>query len=111
MVNIFNFPAVPRVFSLQFNTNITILESSFLVNQLGFGYKFFLKLKLTKDQENAKQHPEAELLLFENHSHSLSTLSYNNNKIYSKKQAKEQVCLYLWDYTINHNENEEEKEK
>ena len=28
-----------------------------------------------------------------------------------KKQAKEQVCLYLWDYTINHNENEEEKEK
>ena len=24
-----------------------------------------------------------------------------------KKQAKEQVCLYSWDYTIDHNENED----
>ena len=30
------------------------------------------KLKLTKNQANAKQHPEAELLLFENYSHSSS---------------------------------------
>ena len=29
-------------------------------------------LKLAKNQANAKQHPEAELLLFENYSHSLS---------------------------------------
>ena len=32
-----------------------------------------------------------------------------NNRTYSKKQAEEQVFLYSWDYTINHNENEEEK--
>ena len=28
-----------------------------------------------------------------------------------KKQAKEQVCLYSWDYTIDHNENEDGNEK
>ena len=31
-----------------------------------------------------------------------------NNKACSKKYAKEHVCLYSWDYTINHNENEVE---
>ena len=30
---------------------------------------------------------------------------------YSKTQAKVQVCPCLWDYTINHNENEDENEK
>ena len=34
-----------------------------------------------------------------------------NNRTPSKKQAKEQVCLYSWDYTLNHNENEDENEK
>ena len=29
---------------------------------------------------------------------------------YSKKWAKEQVCLYSWDHMINHNENEVEIE-
>ena len=43
------------------------------------------RLKLAKNQANAKQHPEAELLLFENYSHSSSTLSSKNNSIYSKK--------------------------
>ena len=38
-------------------------------------------LKLAKNQANAKQHPESELLLFENYSHSSSTLSYTNNRI------------------------------
>ena len=32
-------------------------------------------LKSPKNQANAKQHPEAELLLFENYSHSSPTLS------------------------------------
>ena len=64
-----------------------------------------------KKSANAKQHPEAELLLFENNSHSLSTLSSKNNRTYSKKWAKEQVFLYSRDYTINHNENEDENEK
>ena len=62
---------------------------------------------MAKNQVNVKQHPEAEILLFENHSHS----SCENNKMYSRKQAKEQVCLNLWEYTINHNENEDENEK
>ena len=57
-----------------------------------------------------KQHPEAVLLLFENYSHSSSMLSFNSNSTYSKKLAKEQVCLYSWVYPINHNENKDENE-
>ena len=57
-------------------------------------------MKLAINQTNAKQHPEAELWLFENYSHSPSMLS-----------SKNKVCLYSWDYTINQNENEDEKEK
>ena len=67
-----------------------------------------VRLKLVKNQAYAKQHPEAELWLFENYSHSSSTLSSKNNRTYCKKYVKE---LYLWDYTINHNENEDGKEK
>ena len=37
-------------------------------------------MKLAKNQANDKQHPEAELLLFENYSHSSSTLSSKNNR-------------------------------
>ena len=51
-------------------------------------------LKLAKNQANAKQHPDVELLLFENYSHSSSTLSSKNDRTYSKKKAKEQMCLY-----------------
>ena len=43
------------------------------------------RLKLAKNQANDKQHPEADLFLFENHSHSSSTLSSKNNWTYSKK--------------------------
>ena len=42
--------------------------------------------KLAKNQANAKQHPEDELLLFENYSHFSSTLSYKNNGTYSKNK-------------------------
>ena len=52
------------------------------------------RLKLAKNQSKAKQHPEAELLLFENYSLSSSTLSPNNNREYSKKGAKNKcVCF------------------
>ena len=68
-------------------------------------------LKLAKNQANAKQHPEAELLVLENYSHSSSTLLSENNRTHSIKQAKEQSCLYSWDYTINHNDNEDENKK
>ena len=42
-------------------------------------------MKLAKNQANTKQHPEAELLLIENYSHSSSTLSNKNNMTYSEK--------------------------
>ena len=64
-----------------------------------------------KNWANAKQHPETELLLFENYSHSCSTLSSKNNKISFKKLAKEHVCPNSWDYASNHDENENEKMK
>ena len=59
-----------------------------------------------KNQAGAKQHPEAELWLFENYPHSSSTLLSKTKRIYSKKQAKGHVRLYSWDYTINHNKKE-----
>ena len=42
------------------------------------------RLKWTKDQANFKQHPEAELLIFENYPF-FSTLSFENSRAYSKK--------------------------
>ena len=51
-------------------------------------------LKLTKNQANAKQHPEAELLLFENYLSSLSMASSKTNMRYSKICAKSRcVCF------------------
>ena len=44
------------------------------------------RLKLAKNQANAKQHPEAELLLFENYSLSSS--------IFSFKKKKKFVCIH-----------------
>ena len=51
-------------------------------------------LKLAKNQANAKQDPEVELLPFENYSHSSSTLSSKNDRKYFLKNEKEQMCLY-----------------
>ena len=42
-------------------------------------------LKLAKNDANAKQHHEAELLTSKYYWHSSSTLSSNNNRTYSKK--------------------------
>ena len=68
-------------------------------------------MKLAKNQANAKQNPQAELLLFQNYPHSSSTLSPKITGHILEKWAKEQVCLYSRDYTINLNENENENEK
>ena len=70
------------------------------------------RLKLAKNKPNAKKHTEAELLLYENYLHYSSILSSKNNSSYSnsKKQAKEQMCLYSKDYTISH-KNVDENEK
>ena len=48
-------------------------------------FKSNVRLKLAKTKANAKQQPEAELLLFQNYSHSSYSLSFKNNGIYSKK--------------------------
>ena len=59
------------------------------------------RLKLAKNQAKAKQHPEAELLLFENYSLSSSTLSTKNNRRHSIKCTKRSkyICLMgLYDY-------------
>ena len=53
------------------------------------------RLKLTKNQANAKQHPETEFLLFQNYSLSSYTLSSKNKGTYCKnKQKNECVCVH-----------------
>ena len=49
--------------------------------------------ELAKIQVNAKQHTEAKLLQFEGYLHSSLVLLSKSNRIYSKKQDKERLCL------------------
>ena len=63
------------------------------------------RLKLTKNQAKAKQHLEAELLLFENYLLSSSTFSSKNNRRYSKKWGLFKIRLLKWGYMINDTEN------
>ena len=52
------------------------------------------RLKLAKNQAKTKQHPETEILLFENYSLSSSMLSSKTNLRCSKKCAKNKcVCF------------------
>ena len=67
-------------------------------------------MKLAKNQAKAKQHPEDELLLFENYSLSLSTLSIKNNRSHSKKCIKTSASA-LMTFMINDNENETENKE
>ena len=64
-------------------TKYSIIDTRFFF--MGKTFVSNARLKLAKNQANAKQHPQAELLLSENYSHSPSTLSSKNIKIYSKK--------------------------
>ena len=48
---------------------------------------------MQKKQAKAKQHPEVELVLFENYSLSWSTLSTKNNRKYSKNVQKQVLLL------------------
>ena len=62
-----------------------------------------VRLILAKNRANAKQHPEVELLLFEYCSLSSSTLSFKNNRRYSKKCIKNKyICLneVIWFITV-----------
>ena len=65
------------------------------------------RLRLAENQTSARQHPEAEVLIFEHYLHSSTTLSSKSTRAHRKKNAKEQGYLYSWDYTINHNEYDE----
>ena len=67
---------VRKAFLQHASLHLFFISNSFISNS---------RLKLTKNQANAKQHPEAELLTYENYKHSSSTLSSNNNRTYSKK--------------------------
>ena len=75
---------------------ITLWLKSFL--QAFFYKQHFIsnaKMKLAKNQANAKQHPEAELLVFGNYSHSSPGLSSKNNRTYSKNKRKNKcVCIH-----------------
>ena len=83
--------------------NRTYFSEKYFFNTQAFFYKQHF---YTQRQPNAKQQPKAELLTFENYSHSPSALSSKNNRTHSKIAAKEQVYLYAWGYKINHTENE-----
>ena len=52
------------------------------------------RLKFAKSQAKAKQYPEAKLLLFQNDSLSLSTLSSKNNRRYAETCAKNKCACF-----------------
>ena len=81
MTGISTGAAVCRCFAI----NTFFISNTFISN---------VRLKLTKKQVNAKQHPETEFLLFRNYCHSSPMLPSLNNRTYSKKYVKEQICLY-----------------
>ena len=72
---------------------------------------FISNVRLDWQKIKQNQHPEAELLLFENHSLFSSTLSSKNNRRYSKKCAEKQVHPFKRGYMINDNQNEAENKK
>ena len=68
-------------------------------------YAFFLfkqhfykqdQAEIGKNWAKPKQHTENELLLFENYLLSSSALSSKNNRGYSKKLSRKQVCLFIY---------------
>ena len=96
----------------QFTTHIQVRlidkpneNCKFLTHQLVW-YTLFLYKQLFKTtpawiwQKKIKQMLSNTLrlnfLLCENYSHSSATLLSRSKRIYSKKQANEQVCLYSW---------------
>ena len=55
------------------------------------------RLKLAQNQANAKQDPEAKLLLFENYLH--SSYPHYHPKMIRYILKNKQVCLYSYDYS------------
>ena len=80
------YNSVKNILSLKISSiHAFFISNTFLSNA---------RLKLVKNLAKDKQYPVAELLLFENYSISSSTLSFKNNRRYSKKCTKIKcVCL------------------
>ena len=72
-----------RQFGFEFE-NMERFTRSFLISN---SFISNTRLKLAKNQGKAKQHPQAETLLFENYLLFSSTLSSKNNGAYSKISA------------------------
>ena len=88
------WPLLEEVFLLLRVFDRTLQQKWYQSNEIEI-YAFFInntRLKLAKNQAKAKQHPQAELLLLENFSLSLSTLSSKIRK-YCTKCAKK-VSLF-----------------
>ena len=82
---------------------------------------------MVKNQANAKQHPEAQLLIFGDfwHSYSCNQPRIIGNILENKQKWKRTsktgvfvfirlyhgLVLYLYDYTISHSQNEDENKK
>ena len=77
----------PKRYPIVAIKNKTFLDCFYQGKQIhAFLYKQQLyKQRQAKNQANAKQHPEAKILLLENCSHSSSTLSSKNNRTHSQK--------------------------
>ena len=56
---------------------------------------YLLTTYLAKNQANAKQHPKAELLLFETYLHCSSTLSSKHSGTYSKNKQRTNVLVLI----------------
>ena len=71
-------------------TNFLMFSKSHKITRFFMSNAFISnsRLKLVKNHTKAKQHPEAELLLFENYLPSSSMLYTNSNRAYSRKYAK-----------------------
>ena len=78
MLDHFWIPDFDKAFLTLFCNKQTPTQSFY--KQHFYFYKQRQAYKMLKNQANAKQHPQAENFLFE-------------------------VCLYSWNYTINHNED------
>ena len=59
-----------------------------------FSYKQHFYVEIGKNQ-HPKQHPGTEPLLFENYSLSSPTLSFKNNRVYSKNVQKTSVSVLM----------------
>ena len=86
-------------FSLRIRETLSVLfHQEIMPKRQMLPHVFFLlknnntRLKLVKNPANAMQHPEAELVLFENYSHSSSKLS--SKDILRNKQTNKCVCIH-----------------